>query len=77
MAIAPQPAMPQADAPMRPPAQARLAASRHTVLSPVPQPRTAWVVTRLAALMLATSVAVGAVVAIALALATGTVTQLG
>jgi hypothetical protein len=78
MAIAPQPAMPQPVAPMRPSAAARAAAaSRHTVLSPVPVPRTGWVVTRLAALMLATSFAVGTVVALALAIATGTLTQIG
>jgi hypothetical protein len=77
MAIAPQPAMQTVTATTRPTPRAGVATSRHTVLLPVPEPRVALVVTRLATLMLATSFAIGIVCAVALALVTGTLTDLG
>jgi hypothetical protein len=70
--------MPNPVATTRPTPSARLvAASRHPVLSYVPEPRTATVVARLAALMVATACAIGVAVAITLTALTALVTQLG
>ena len=78
MAIARQTAMPQQSATMRPPLQARLGATaRRGVMSPVPAPRTGTVVVRLAGLMIATAGTVGGASAVALAILTGTLNQLG
>jgi hypothetical protein len=78
MAIAPQPAMPQPAVTTRPqPAANTAAASRHTVLSPVPVPRVGLVALRLAALMLATSFVIGGVGAVVLAVVTGSLQHLG
>ena len=78
MAIAPQPAMSQPAVTTRPqPAANTAAASRHTVLSPVPAPRVGLVALRLATLMLATSFVVGGVGAIALAVLTGSLKHIG
>jgi hypothetical protein len=79
MAVAaPQSAMPNPVATTRPAPRARLvAASRHPVLSYVPEPRTATVVARLAALMLATACAIGVAVGVALTVLSALVTQLG
>ena len=81
----PQPAPPAGPAttgpsapPIRQPAaspQAR--ASRHALVAPMPEPSIGSVVIRLAALVLATAFVVGGAGAIALALLTGTLTQLG
>jgi hypothetical protein len=71
MAIAHQPAMP------RPAATTRPAGTSRHVLVPAVEVRPGLVVARLAGLMFATSVAIGTVVALTLALATGTLTQLG
>lgn len=70
MAIAPQTAMP------RPAAATRPAATSRHVLVPVPEPRTGVAAARLAGLMVATSVAIGTVTALTLALLTGTLNQL-
>jgi hypothetical protein len=77
MAIAPQTAMPQPATTTRPQPQARGAVTaRHAVLSPVPQPRTGGVALRLGALMIMTAFALGTTCAIAMAILTGTLTQL-
>jgi hypothetical protein len=70
--------MPSRVATTRPAPDARLvAASRHPVLSYVPERRTATVVARLAALMFATACAIGVAVAVTLTALTALVTQLG
>jgi hypothetical protein len=78
MAIAPQPAMPQPAVTTRPQPAANLAASsRHTVLSPVPVPRTGLVALRLASLMMATAFVIGGIAAMVLAIVTGALHQVG
>lgn len=80
MAVAaPQSAMPNAVATTRPMPGARrsVAASRHPVLSYAPEPRTATVVARLAALMFATACAIGVAAGVTLTVLTALVTQLG
>jgi hypothetical protein len=79
MAVAaPQSAMPTLVPTTRPAPNARMvAASRHQVLSYVPEPRVAGVVVRLMALMGATAFVIGATTAITVTLFTGLVTQLG
>jgi hypothetical protein len=78
MAIATQTAMPTLPPTTRPqPAARAYVTTRHVVLSPAPEPRLAGVVLRLAALMAVTAFAVGFSAAIALALVSGTLNQLG
>ncbi|MDQ1520873.1 MAG: hypothetical protein QOI55_1946 [Actinomycetota bacterium] len=77
MAIAPQSAMPYPPVTTRPqPAARTTGVSRHALMSPMPEPRLGGVVVRLAALILATAFAVGCASAVALAIVTGTLTQL-
>jgi hypothetical protein len=83
MAIAHQSAMPQVMPETRPrtssavrPAPAAWS-TRHTVLSPVPEPRVAGVLIRIAALLTATAVAIGVVSSVVLAFAAGALNQLG
>jgi hypothetical protein len=77
MAIAPQTAMPRPAATTRPGAAPQPGATRHTVLLPAPAWRPGWIATRIAALVVATSVAIGAAGALTLALLTGTLQHLG
>ena len=78
MAIATQTAMPTLPATTRPqPAARAYVTTRHVVLSPVPEPRVAGVVMKLAGLMAVTAFAIGFSAALALALVSGTLNQIG
>jgi hypothetical protein len=75
MAIAPQTAMPQY-VPTARPALVPVRTSRHSVLSPVPEPRVAGVVVRIIALATACAFGVGVLGGLAVALATGAISQI-